>query len=687
MTVQRKGIRALRSMLVATVLMGAQLALSPPAFADLTNQPARTWGTNGRVYAVLPVGDRVFVAGAFSAVVDPSGVSYPAKNVAVFSAATGAADLAFDVRTNNAVFALATDGGSSLYLGGSFGSVSHGNSTAARAGLAAVDITTGAVTGWAPSVSGGQVDALAFSAATTSVYASGNFTSVSGGGVTSPHPYLARIAAGTGAVDGVFAANPGGRVRSLNVAADGSGLFLGGDFLSISGGSKTRAVAKVDLTTGAVLVLFAAAATNQTNLAPAYDLTSDSSRLYVAAAGSGGACTALDISTGALVWTDHANGNMQSVRLNGSALYCGGHFSGTGSFLGANRQKLAAVVATTGALLPFSPKINSALGTWALGTQPGDPNLYLGGDFTKVSGVAQSHFAEFLDSTLQRAPQPPTGLTADPAVGQVRLAWKVPSSDGGQSITQYFVFRGTSAGGENTVNALAHVSGSTLSYTDLTVSNGTTYYYEVAAQNSLDRSPLSAEASATPGTVTVTPPSAPQSVTATNPPGSIVVDWNPPAADGGAPVTSYTVYRGLASGAESPTPYAAGITGTAFTDLYNLVAGTTYYYTVTATNTAGEGPLSAEVSAVEQAGTPGPPVLGGSLITGGVELHWTIPPDGGSPILKFVLLRDGVKLAANIPPTQTTFVAPTAGPTDVHTYQVKAVNAVGGGQLSNKVTL
>jgi len=686
MSVRSQHKSVVRSVVVAALLVAVQLALSPPAFADITNSPARTWGTNGRVYAILPIGDRIFVAGAFSAVIDPSGVSYPAKNVAVFSATTGAADLTYGVGTNSTVFALATDGGSTLYLGGAFGTVIH-NGTVARAGLAAVDITSGVVSTWAASAVGGQVDALAYSPATASLYASGNFTSVAGPGfgTTSPHPYIAKLAGDSGAVDTAFAAAPNDRVRSLNVAGDGSDkLFMGGDFLSVSGAAKTRAVAAVSLTTGAVLPGFAAASTNQTNLAPALDLTSDSSRLYVAAAGSGGACTALDIGTGALVWTDHSNGNMQSVRLIGPTLYCGGHFSGSGSFLGANRQKLAAVAAATGALLPFNPKVNSALGSWALGTQVGDPNLYLGGDFTTVSGVAQPHFAEFLDTTRQAVPQPPPGLVAEPASGQVRLSWKVPSSDGGLTISQYFIFRGTVPGGENLVNALAHVSSGTLTYTDLAVTNGTTYYYEVAAQNSKGRSPVSAEASATPGSITVTVPSAPQSMVATNPPGSIVLDWNPPATDGGSPVTGYTVYRGLAPGAEDPAPYAVGITGTTYTDLYNLVAGTTYYYTVSATNSAGEGPASAEVSATEQPGKPGPPVLTGALITGGVHLSWTAPPDGGSPILKYVLLQDNVKLAANLPPTLTTYDVVT---TAVHTYQVKAVNAVGGGQLSNKVTI
>src|SRR6476619_3305166 len=101
------------------------------ADAAVTAAPARTWGIGPatttsasqgvpRVLAIQPVGDRVFGAGTFSSIVDPSGRTYPAQNLAVFSATTGAADLSFAGGTNNTVTSLAT-AGSTLYLGGTFG--------------------------------------------------------------------------------------------------------------------------------------------------------------------------------------------------------------------------------------------------------------------------------------------------------------------------------------------------------------------------------------------------------------------------------------------------------------------------------------------------------------------------------------------------------------------------------------
>jgi hypothetical protein len=61
-------------------------------------------------------------------------------------------------------------------------------------------------------------------------------------------------------------------------------------------------------------------------------------------------------------------------------------------------------------------------------------------------------------------------------------------------------------------------------------------------------------------------------------------------------VTSYDVYRGTASGGESTTAVATGVTATTYADM-SLAAGTKYYYEVAAVNATGQGPDSAEASA------------------------------------------------------------------------------------------
>jgi hypothetical protein len=694
--------RAQRAWARTAVVVAAGLALAGVAgvaSADPVASPARTWSVNGQVLSILPVGDRVYVGGTFTAVVDTSGISYPVSNLAVFDRSTGAADLSFDADPSGTVTTLATDG-SNLYIGGAFNTISNAGISYPRNNIAAVDATTGLLSSWHPTVIGGQVDTIAYSAATGSVYLGGPFTSVKDVSNTySLTPYIAEVSASTGLVDVGFAPAPngpapsGGRVRSINVAADGSGrLYIGGDFTSVAGLPNTKSIARIDGSTGAVDTTFQPAPTNQTAYSPVFDITSDSNRVYVGAGGSGGACTALTATTGAAVWSHHANGNLQSVRLIGSTLYCGGHFSGTASFDGLNRNKIAAVDASTGAILPFAPNVNTSLGVWSMGSQPGDPTLYIGGDFTKVAGVSQQHFAMFPDQADQTAPEAPRSLVAQAGDGTVWLSWLNPSSDGGSPIARFKIYRSTTPGGENLAGtSLATVKWSASSasylYQDSTVTNGTTYYYEVVAVNGVGTGPASNEDSNTPGTsIVVSPPSAPVSFLVTNPPGSMKLTWNPPLDNGGAPPTSYNVYRSTSPGGEGNVPYASGITTNTFSDLYNLVAGTTYYYRISAVNAAGEGELSYETSAVEQPGPPGPPELSATVSGGVVHLSWTVPPDGGSPITKYVLTRNTVRLknlTASVTATDDTAV--TSG--TQYTYQVKAINAYGNGQLSNKVTV
>jgi subtilisin len=91
-------------------------------------------------------------------------------------------------------------------------------------------------------------------------------------------------------------------------------------------------------------------------------------------------------------------------------------------------------------------------------------------------------------------PSAPTLTSATGGNGSVALAWTPPTSDGGSPITDYEIWRGTTSGTE-----LLHITiPSGTSYTDLPVTNGTTYYYQVAAVNAVDSGPRSNELSATP---------------------------------------------------------------------------------------------------------------------------------------------------------------------------------------------
>ena len=97
------------------------------------------------------------------------------------------------------------------------------------------------------------------------------------------------------------------------------------------------------------------------------------------------------------------------------------------------------------------------------------------------------------------APSAPTLTSASGTDGSVSLQWSPPSSNGGAAITNYNVYRATAPGAETLLTQLGNVT----SYTDTAVTNGTTYYYQVSAVNSVGEGALSNERSAMPATSAV----------------------------------------------------------------------------------------------------------------------------------------------------------------------------------------
>jgi subtilase family serine protease len=187
------------------------------------------------------------------------------------------------------------------------------------------------------------------------------------------------------------------------------------------------------------------------------------------------------------------------------------------------------------------------------------------------------------------APSAPTGLSAKPGNGQVSLSWS-PSS-GTQPIT-YNVYRSTTSSSSGF--SLQRSGLTATSYIDSTVSNSTTYYYEVTATNSVATSGDSNVASATPAYV----PGAPQTLQAsTSPTRGVKLTWSAPSSTGGSTILSYELYRGTSSGGE--TAYVK-VSCTASTCTYtdnNTSRRRTYYYEVAAVNAIGQSPLSNEAFA------------------------------------------------------------------------------------------
>lgn len=281
------------------------------------------------------------------------------------------------------------------------------------------------------------------------------------------------------------------------------------------------------------------------------------------------------------------------------------------------------------------------------------------------------------------APAAPTTSAAS-TLGGVQLSWTTPAT-GGSPITGYRIYRSTTAGAEGST-PIAEV-GAVNGYTDENLTPGTAYYYQVSASNDVGEGPLSAEVHATP--TAPAKPAAPV-VTASAGASSVQLTWTVPD-DGGSPITAYNVYRSTTAGGEGTTPFAQlGVT-TSFTD-DGLASGTTYYYEVSAVNATGEGALSAEASATPvSVSPPNAPAPTASAGTSSIQLTWTTPTDGGSPITGYNIYRSttpgsegGVPFAQLGVTTSFTDSGLTSGTT--YYYQVSAKNAVGEGPLSPEVS-
>lgn len=271
------------------------LALLPIAAVaqTYTTSPLETWGVNGTILDIERVGDRLFVAGAFTRAAPTRG------GLVMISGITGELRPTFNPRIPSGVTAIAPDGRGGWYVGGSrFGPPgpvpgaqllrvgSHGIidpafapvvegfiKTIAVVGdrvfiggelrnvggqtpgfIAALDSQTGALLNWrSPAIAGTlipnvrQLHALGGGR----LLVLGDFTTVG----TAARPGLAILDSSTGALlpwapslRDTFT----GAVRASDVAVSGNQAFLCGPFTSVNGEAR-QWFAQVDLTTGDLL--------------------------------------------------------------------------------------------------------------------------------------------------------------------------------------------------------------------------------------------------------------------------------------------------------------------------------------------------------------------------------------------------------------------------------------------------
>jgi hypothetical protein len=185
-----------------------------------------------------------------------------------------------------------------------------------------------------------------------------------------------------------------------------------------------------------------------------------------------------------------------------------------------------------------------------------------------------------------------------------------------------------------------------------------------------------------------TAPAAPLSVTATAADKSAKLTWTAPA-NGGSPITSYTVTPYIGSAAQTVTvitgsPPATSATVTGLTD------GTAYTFTVTATNGVGTGPPSAPSNQVTPVAPTVPGAPGSVTATAGNQsatVSWSAPATGGSPISLYTVtpylagVAQAVTQVSGSPPATTASISGLTNG-DAYTFTVTATNAVGAGPAS-----
>ncbi len=268
-------------------------------------------------------------------------------------------------------------------------------------------------------------------------------------------------------------------------------------------------------------------------------------------------------------------------------------------------------------------------------------------------------------------PDAPTGVAGVSGNTQVVVSWSAPVSNGGAPITAYTV-EASSAGG-----TCGWLSGTALSCIVTGLTNGTSYTFTVIATNLVGTSTASDASSAvTPATV----PDVPRSVAGAGGNGQVVVSWDAPVSNGGSAIIGYTV---TASPGVGTCGWSSGTPSCTVTGLTN---GTSYTFTVTATNSAGTSSPSSSSAAV----TPAPVVpdaptsVAGAGGNGQVVVSWSAPAStGGAAITAYTVTAspDGRTCEWSSGAALSCTITGLTNGTS-YTFTVTATNAVGTSSAS-----
>lgn len=376
---------AVVSMLIGTGIAAASPVSTPQPTAKVDCLVLDSTGTKcelaGVVYATTQVAGLTYIGGQFASV-----DGTPRSNVAAIRT-DGTLDPTWNPSTDGIVYALAASSdGSKVFLGGTFTTV--GGTSHPR--IAAVTPDTGAlVPGWKTTANTNAVRALAADAGDR-LYVGGNFGRIAGQAV----PRLAAVSQASGAVDTAFVPNPNGTVRALALPDDGSRVYAGGGF-SVIGGAARPGAAELDTASGSATSF----APTDGGVVISMDVAPDGRLFFGTTSNRTWAYDPAD--GGAPEYRVRTGGDVQAILAMEDEVYIGGHFN-TLPESKLNRLALASFLPENGTVTAWNPGANGPFGVWALGLTrtPLSPNepaaLSIGGDFTRVGGLARRGYTRFL---------------------------------------------------------------------------------------------------------------------------------------------------------------------------------------------------------------------------------------------------------------------------------------------------
>jgi len=369
--------------------------------ADVGNEDVATsWNPNANdiVRAIAVSGVGVYVGGDFTSI-----GAEPTRNyIALINTAAGAADAGWNPDANGIVRALAVSG-TDVYVGGDFTNIGGLD----KNHIALID-NAGAATVWNPNANG----------SVTEIFLDGTFVYVGGDFTLIGSLWRNRVASLVVGSDESSRWNPGAgnTVHAISRATGTGNIFIGGAFASVGGATRER-LAAIDSSSGKLNANF-----NVGTDATVRDVlvSADGTTIFVAGdfTSVGGQSrnhlAALKTTSGsAWTWNPDVDGSAPGTTIHDielspgeNLLYAAGLFETIG---GASRSNIGAINVIGGGASEWNPSVDGAVYSLALRGN----EIFIGGEFQNVNtnsqNVVRSHLAGLsttlmIDNALQWAP-------------------------------------------------------------------------------------------------------------------------------------------------------------------------------------------------------------------------------------------------------------------------------------------